>query len=60
MKKVKHLANIEDYNLELQLLATSVDNISGDYLSQDYMGGLKEEIKHNLFLKHSKNTMEAM
>ena len=60
LEKVKHLADIEDYNLAFQLLATSVHNISGDYFLQDYMSGLKEDIKHNVLLKHSKNIIEAM
>jgi hypothetical protein len=42
------------------VLATRVDNISDDHLFEAYMGGLKEDIKHELFLKHHENIMEAM
>jgi hypothetical protein len=37
-----------------------VDNISDEHLLEAYMGGLKEDIKHELFLKHPENVMEAM
>jgi hypothetical protein len=58
--RIKHLGDIEDYNLKLQSLATRVDNISDEHLLEAYMGGLKEDIKHELFLKHPENIMEAM
>jgi hypothetical protein len=37
-----------------------VDNISDGHLLKDYMGGLQEDIKHEIFLKHVENIMEAM
>jgi hypothetical protein len=37
-----------------------VDDISDEHLLEDYMGGLKEDIKHEIFLKHIENIMEAM
>jgi hypothetical protein len=37
-----------------------VDNISDEHLLEAYMGGLKEDIKHEIFLKHPENIMEAM
>jgi hypothetical protein len=42
------------------VLATKVDNISDEYMFEDDMGGSKEYIKHDIFLKHPKNIMEAM
>jgi hypothetical protein len=35
-------------------LAIRVDNISDEHLLEAYMGGLKEDIKHDIFLKHHK------
>jgi hypothetical protein len=60
LTRIKHLGDIEDYNSEFQVLATRVDNISDDQLLEAYMGGLKEDIKHELFLRHPANIMEAM
>jgi hypothetical protein len=37
-----------------------VDNISDGHLLKVYMGGLNKDIKHELFLKHPENIMEAM
>jgi hypothetical protein len=37
-----------------------MNNISDEHLLEAYMGGLKEDIKHELFLKHPENIMEAM
>jgi hypothetical protein len=42
------------------VLATRVDNISNEHILEFYMGGLKEDIKHELLLKHTKNILEAM
>jgi hypothetical protein len=36
-----------------------VDDISDEKLLQSYMGGLKEDIKHDIFLRHPTNIMEA-
>jgi hypothetical protein len=58
--RIKHLGDIEDYNSKFQVLATRVDNIIDEHLLEAYMGGLKEDIKHDLFLKHVENIMEAM
>jgi hypothetical protein len=41
-------------------LATRVDNISDEHLLEAYVGGLKEDIKHEIFLKHLENVMEVM
>jgi hypothetical protein len=37
-----------------------VDDISDENLLEYYMGGLKEDIKHEIFLKHPKNIIKAM
>jgi hypothetical protein len=37
-----------------------MDDISDEQLFQAYMGGLKEDIKHEIFLTHPTNIMEAM
>jgi hypothetical protein len=60
LTRIKHLGDIEDYNSEFQVLATRVDNISDEHILEAYMGGLKEDIKHEIFLKHPENIMEAM
>jgi len=41
-------------------MRTWEDNISDEYLLESYMGGLKEDLKHELFLKQPENIMEAM
>jgi hypothetical protein len=60
LTRIKHLGDIEDYNSEFQVLATRVDDISDEQLLEAYMGGLKEDIKHEIFLRHPTNIMEAM
>jgi hypothetical protein len=37
-----------------------VDDISDEKLLESYMGGLKKDIKHEIFLRHPINIMEAM
>jgi hypothetical protein len=37
-----------------------VDDISDEHLLEVYMGGLKEDIKHEIFLRHPVNIMEVM
>ena len=37
-----------------------MDNISDVQVLETYLGELKEDIQHELFLKHLKNVMEAM
>jgi hypothetical protein len=37
-----------------------VDDISDENLLEAYTGGLKEDIKHDLFLRYPTNIMEAM
>jgi hypothetical protein len=37
-----------------------VDDISDEHLLEAYMGGLKQDIKHEIFLRHPTNIMEAM
>jgi hypothetical protein len=41
-------------------LSTRLDDISDEHLFQVYMGGLKEGIKHDIFLIHPTNIMESM
>jgi hypothetical protein len=60
LTRINHLGGIEDYNSEFQVLATKVDNISDEHLLKAYVGGLKEDIKHGIFLNNSENIMEAM
>ena len=42
------------------VLATRVDNLSDEHLLEPYMGGLKEHIKHELFLRQPTSIVEAM
>ena len=51
---------MEDYNSKFQVFPAKVDNLSDQHLLEAYMGGLKEDIKHDLFLKNPENDMEAM
>jgi hypothetical protein len=37
-----------------------VDYISDEMFLEAYMGGLKEDIKHEIFLKNPANIMEAI
>jgi hypothetical protein len=60
LARIKHLGDIEDYNSEFQVLATRVDNISDEHLFKDYMGGLKEDITHEIFLRKPTNIVESM
>jgi hypothetical protein len=57
---IKYLSDIKYYNLEFKVLATRVDNISDEKSLEVDIGGLKEEIKHVIFLKRSENIMAAM
>jgi hypothetical protein len=52
-----HLGDIEDYYSEFRVLATGVDDISDENLLEDYMGGLKQDLKHEIFLRHPTNIM---
>jgi hypothetical protein len=60
LTRIKHYGDIEDYNSEFQVLTTRVDGISDQQLLEAYMGGLKQDIKHEIFLRHPTNIMEAM
>jgi hypothetical protein len=60
LTRIKHLGDIEDYNSEFQVLAARVDDISDEHLLEAYMGRLKEDIKHEIFLKHPIKIMDAM
>jgi hypothetical protein len=60
LTRIKHLGDIEDYNSEFQVLATRVDDISDENLLESYMSGLKQDIKHEIFLRHPTNIMEPM
>jgi hypothetical protein len=60
LTRIEHLGDIEDYNSEFQVLATRVDDISDEHLLKFYMGGLKEYIKQEFFLKHPANITEAI
>jgi hypothetical protein len=57
---IKQLGDIEEYNLEFLVLATRLDNLSEEYLLEAYMGGLKQDIKHELFLRKPQSIMEVM
>jgi hypothetical protein len=58
--RIKKLGDIEDIISKFQVLAIRVDDISDEKLLQSYMGGSKEENKHELLLRHPKNVMEAI
>jgi hypothetical protein len=60
LTRIKKLGDIEEYNLEFLVLARRVDKLSDEHLLEAYMGGLKEYIKHGLFLRQPTNIMEAM
>jgi hypothetical protein len=60
LTRIKHLGDIEEYNSKFQVLAIRVDNISDAQLLEAYMGGLKEYIKHDLFLRNLANIMEVV
>jgi hypothetical protein len=60
LTRIKHLGDIEDYNSEFQVLSTRVDDISDQQLLESYMDGLKQDIKHEIFLRHPTNIMESM
>ena len=58
LTRIKHLGNVEDYNSKFQVLSTRVNSISDQHLLESYMGGLKEYIKHDIFLKQSEKCYE--
>jgi hypothetical protein len=58
--RIKHLDDNKDYNSEFQVLNTRANDISDEHLLETYMGGLKQDITHEIFLRHLKNIMEAM
>jgi hypothetical protein len=60
LTRIKNVGPFEDFNLEFQVLATKVDNMNNERLLQDYMGGLKEDIKHEIMLNVLGNVDEAM
>jgi hypothetical protein len=60
LTRIKNLGDVEDCNSKFHILATRVDNISNEHLLEAYMDGLKEDIKHDILLKHPKNIMESM
>jgi hypothetical protein len=60
LTRIKHLGDIEDYNYGFQVLATRVYNISDEHLLEAYMGGLKEDIKHEILLRQPTSIVEAM
>jgi hypothetical protein len=60
LTRIKNLGDIEDYNSKFQVLATRMDGISDQKLMEAYMGGLKQDIKHEFFSRHPTNIMEAM
>ena len=60
MKRIKQLGDIEKYNSEFLVLATRVDNLSDEHLLEAYIGGLKEYIKHEIFLRQPTSMMEVM
>lgn len=60
LTQIKKFSDIEYYSSKFQVLATREDNISVEHLFESYIGVLKEDINHELLLKHLKNLMEAM
>jgi len=60
LTRIDYICDVEDYNLEFLVLATRVDDISDQHLLESYMGGLKDDIKHDIFLKQPKYVMETM
>jgi len=60
LTRIKQLGDIKEYDLEFLVLATRVDNLSDEHLLESYMGGLKEGIKHEIFLRQPTSIMEAM
>ena len=60
LTRIKQLGDIEEYNSKFMVLATRVDNLSDENLMEAYMGGLKEDIKHDIFLRYPTNIMEYM
>jgi hypothetical protein len=60
LTRIKHLGDIEDFNLDFQVLAIRVDDISVEHLLEAYVGGLKKDIKCELFLGHPTNIVEVM
>jgi hypothetical protein len=60
LTRIKHLCDIEYYNSEFQVLAKRVYDMSDEYVLKAYMGGLKEDIKHEIFLIYPTNIMEDM
>ena len=53
MTRIKHLGDLENYNSEL-------NDISDQHFLESYMGGLKEDIKHYIFLKQLENVLKSM
>ncbi len=57
---MKHIGDVEYYNSEFQVLTTEVDNISDQHFLEAYIGGLKDEIKHELLFNNLEYFIEAM
>jgi hypothetical protein len=56
---MKRSGVIEDYNSKFQVWTIRVDNISGEHIFETY-NIFKEDIKHDLFLRHPENFDEDM
>jgi hypothetical protein len=41
-------------------MAARVDDITDEQFLESYMGDFKQDIKHEIFLRHHENIMEAM
>jgi len=50
LTKIKQVGPVMDYILQHQKLATRVDGLSDDKLLELYIGGLREEIRHELHI----------
>ena len=48
LTRIKQVGSVMDYTLQHQKLATRVDGLSDDKLLELYIGGLREEIRHEL------------
>jgi hypothetical protein len=60
LTRIKHLGDIEDYDSKFQVLAIRMADISYGNLLENYIDGLKEDIKHDIFLRHPTNITKAI
>jgi hypothetical protein len=60
LTRIENLGDIEYYNSKIQELATRVDDVRYEHLLEAYMGGLKEDMKKDVYIRYPTNIMEAM